>query len=115
MSLYLRLTGVRIRLTAAELRTVWVVYFKEDIDWYYEKPKKLHRGQRVEVNRVWHVQAVYVENSKDRSCREGTAVWNGRWEAEDRVVADGGIREIHDNCRAIKPTDAEKGRRSVAA
>ena len=71
MSLYVRFTGERIRLTAAELRTVWVVFSKENIDWYYEKPKKLQRGQRVEVNRVWHVQAVYAESSKARPCREG--------------------------------------------
>jgi hypothetical protein len=115
MSLYVRFTGERIRLTAAALQTVWVVFSKENIDWYYEKPKKLQRGQRVEVNRVWHVQAVYTESSKARSCREGAAVWNGRWEPEDGVVADGGIREIHDGCRAINPTDAERERRSVAA
>ena len=115
MSLYVRFTGERIKLTAATLRTVWVVFSKENIDWYYEKPKKLQRGQRVEVNRVWHVQAVYADSSKARSCREGAAVWNGRWEPEDGVVADGGIREIHDGCRAINPTDAERERRSVAA
>jgi hypothetical protein len=31
------------------------------------------------------------------------------------VVADGGIREIHDNCRAMNPPNAEAERRSVAA
>ena len=35
MSLYVRFTGEKIRLTAAALRTVWVVFSKEKIDWYY--------------------------------------------------------------------------------
>jgi hypothetical protein len=42
-------------------------------------------------------------------------VWGGRWEPAHSIVADDGIREIHDACRALDPADAARERRAFAA
>jgi hypothetical protein len=115
MVLYARFTGARLKLTAAKLETVWVERKYSDITWHYAKPKKIEKGAKVEIAHIWHVTAAYAETSRDCSWKEGAPVWGGRWEPAHSIVADDGIREIHDACRALNPADAARERRVFAA
>jgi hypothetical protein len=60
-----------------------------------QRPQKLKNGAKVEIGHIWHMTAAYAEISRDCSCKEGAPVWGGRWEPAHSIMADDGIREIH--------------------
>lgn len=100
---------LRVNFVTARLVPVWVEKKPADIKWHYSEPKRVGKRSKVRREDIWHVTAEYAEASKDGSCRPGMKLYGGREEPIfPGFKADGGIREILDECYRINPGDAER-------
>ena len=116
MAIYTRF-GSRVVLLSAELVKVWTTFGNmgngPELKWHYQEPRrttKWRKDVKVEAIHAWHFTARYDD---DRPGHGGTSPLEGSRSIND-LRADGGIKEIHDECCRLNPADAAREREMLA-
>jgi hypothetical protein len=96
---------IKVKLTEARIVNVWAVQHNGAIKWHYTEPKKVPKKAEITKMHVWHMKGIYDDSEKAGNLN-GKPMRDGEEMDINNFRADGGLREVVDECHRLNPAHA---------